>query len=159
MEDLDAFLRWQAGPLLESRLRSAYAEWLVHRALGRDPGDHRRGDGLLSLEGGRRSLAVSSAAFLTAPHQDTPAAVSFSLEQREAHRDITAWVFCLLAEQDPLRVAPQDPNQWRFWVVPSQRLHPDRRSIGLQPLRRAFGDGHGYGALPQLLASCSMGVR
>jgi hypothetical protein len=158
MEDLDAFLRWQAGPLLDSRLRNPYAEWLVHRALGLDPGDYRRGDGRLSLNGNTRSLAVSSAASLKAPHQDNPAAISFSLEQREADRAITAWVFALLAEQDPDRVAPQDPNQWRFWVVPSQRLHPERRSIGLQPLRRAFGEGHGYAALPQLIASCSMGI-
>ena len=41
MTDLDAFLRWNSGHLLENRTRGAYAEWLVHRALGLDPGQHR----------------------------------------------------------------------------------------------------------------------
>lgn len=39
--DLDAFLRWNSGHLLENRTRGVYAEWLVHRALGVDPGEHR----------------------------------------------------------------------------------------------------------------------
>ncbi|MFQ6540056.1 MULTISPECIES: hypothetical protein [Aphanothece] len=30
MSDLDAFLRWNSGHLLENRTRGAYAEWLVH---------------------------------------------------------------------------------------------------------------------------------
>ena len=103
MSDLDAFLRWNSGHLLENRTRGAYAEWLVHRALGLDPG-----------------------------------------EQRVA----TAYVFCLLAEQDPELVDPQDLSQWRFWVVPTGKLHEGRKSIRLQPLIRAFGPGISYGELP-----------
>ena len=41
MDDLDAFCRWNSGHLLENRTRGAYAEWLVHRALNLDPGEHR----------------------------------------------------------------------------------------------------------------------
>ncbi|MEA5473308.1 hypothetical protein VB716_03640 [Synechococcus sp. CCY9201] len=103
MSDLDAFLRWNSGHLLENRTRGAYAEWLVHRALGLDPGEHR----------------VAS-----------------------------AYVFCLLAEQDPELVDPQDLSQWRFWVVPTGKLHGGRKSIGLQPLIRAYGPGISYEELP-----------
>ncbi len=41
MTDLDTFLRWNSSHLLENRTRGAYAECLVHRALGLDPGQHR----------------------------------------------------------------------------------------------------------------------
>lgn len=32
--DLNAFYRWNSGNLLENRTRGAFAEWLVHQALG-----------------------------------------------------------------------------------------------------------------------------
>jgi hypothetical protein len=41
MDDLDAFLRWDSGHLLENLTRGAHAEWRVHRAPGVDPGEHR----------------------------------------------------------------------------------------------------------------------
>ena len=49
--------------------------------------------------------------------------ISFPIEQRVA----TAYVFCLLAEQDPELVDPQDLSQWRFWVVPTGKLHGERQ--------------------------------
>jgi hypothetical protein len=53
----------------------------------------------------------------------------------------TAYVFGLLAEENPELVNPQELSQWRFWVVPTAKLHGDRLSIGLQPLIRAYGEG------------------
>jgi hypothetical protein len=145
MTDLDAFLRWQCGPLVLSANRMALAEWLVHRALGIDPGAHRCEGADLALPGGGVTLAVRSAAYWQSPQQTEPSSISFPIEQRTA----TVYVFCLLEEQDPARVTPQDPAQWRFWVVPTRRLHPERQSIGLQPLIRAHGEGLAYGELGQ----------
>ncbi|MBD2423397.1 MAG: hypothetical protein VKM34_08660 [Cyanobacteriota bacterium] len=140
MTDLDAFLRWQCGPLVAIANRTALAEWLVHRALGLDPGEHRREGADLELPGGPITLAVRSAAYLQSAQQTAPTAISFPMEQRTA----TAYVFCLLAEQDPARVNPQDLAQWRFWLVPTRSLHAERQSIGLQPLIRAHGEGMAY---------------
>jgi hypothetical protein len=53
-----------------------------------------------------------------------------------------------LAEEDPALVNPQELSQWRFWVVPTANLHVDRRSIGLLPLIRAYGEGLPYEELP-----------
>ena len=52
--------------------------------------------------------------------QQKPSVISFPIEQRSA----TAYVFCLLEEEDPQQVDPQDLTQWRFWVVPTRSLQP-----------------------------------
>ena len=144
MNDLDAFLRWNSGHLLENRTRGAYAEWLVHRALGLDPGEHRIEWAEVDVSDGAISLEVKSAAYVQSWPQQGASVISFPIEQRMA----TAHVFCLLAEQDPESVDPQDLSQWRFWVVPTGRLHGERQSIGLQPLIRAYGEGISYEELP-----------
>ncbi|SBO43128.1 hypothetical protein [Cyanobium sp. NIES-981] len=143
MTDLDAFLRWNSGHLLENRTRGAYAEWLVHRALGLDPGEHRIEWADVDVTDGGITLEVKSAAYVQSWPQAKPSVISFPIEQRVA----TAYVFCLLAEQDPELVDPQDLTQWHFWVVPTGKLHEGRKSIGLQPLIRAFGPGISYGEL------------
>ena len=144
MKDLDAFLRWNSGHLLENRTRGAYAEWLVHRALGLDPGEHRIEWAEVDVTDGAITLEVKSAGYVQAWQQEGPSVISFPIEQRVA----TAYVFCLLAEQDPELVDPQNLSQWRFWVVPTARLHAERKSIGMQPLIRAYGEGISYEELP-----------
>ena len=143
MDDLDAFCRWNSGHLMENRTRGAYAEWLVHRALGVDPGQYRVEWAEVDVRCGALTLEVKSAAYLQAWPQQELSRISFPIEQRSA----SAYVFCLLEEQDPQRVDPQDLGQWRFWVVPTGSLHPERRSIGLQALIRAHGEGLPYGEL------------
>ena len=147
MNDLDAFLRWNSGHLLENRSRGAYAEWLVHRALGLGPGAHRVEWAEVDVTDGAITLEVKSAAYVQAWPQQGPSVISFPIEQRVA----TAYVFCLLAEQDPAMVDPQDLSQWRFWVVPTGKLNHERQTIRLQPLIRAFGEGISY---EELRAHC-----
>ncbi len=83
------------------------------------------------------TLEVKLAAFVQSWQQVRPSTISFPIEQRVA----TAYVFCLLAEEDRDLVDPQDVSQWRFWVVRTAKLHGDPQSMGLQPLIRAYGDG------------------
>lgn len=144
MDDFAAFLRWNSGDLLEDHRREAYAEWLVHQALAIDPGDHRieRAEIVSGDEG--FSLAVKSAAYVQSRQQKNPGVISFQIETRSA----SIHIFCLLTERDPERANPRDRSQWRFWVVPTATLNVDRRSIGLQPLIRAHGEGIGFDALP-----------
>ncbi len=151
MTDLDAFLRWNSGHLLENRTRGAYAEWLVHQALGLDPGQHRVEWAEVDVTLGSITLEVKSAAFVQSWQQARPSTISFPIEQRVA----TAYVFCLLAEDDPELVNPQELSQWLFWVVPTAKLHRDRRSIGLQPLIRTYGEGLRF----EELASCIEALR
>jgi hypothetical protein len=141
--NFEAFLRWNSGHLLENRTRGAYAEWLVHRALGVDPGEHRIEWAEVDLHDEDLSLEVKSAAYVQSWQQGKPSAISFPIEQRKT----TAYVFCLLAEQNRELVDPRDLNQWLFWVVPTTKLHAERKSIGLQALIRAHGEGMSFGEL------------
>ena len=147
MEPLDAFLRWAAGPLLNTRNREAYAEWLVLQALGLEPGLHRQEGGDDARGEGTIDVAVRSAAYLQGPEQTTPNPISFAIQQRMA----PVFVFCLLNESDPRCADPLHHSQWLFWVVPTRTLHPERQTIGLQALLRAHGDGVSYDQLPQHL--------
>lgn len=151
VDDIHAFLRWHCGPLLETRNRSAYALWLVHRALALEPGEHRQDKTPGLLNRGETCLAVQSAAWLQ-PGQATPGSVSFAVGPRSA----PLHVFGLLAERNPQLVNPLDADQWRFWVVPTAALHPDRQSIGLQALQRAYGEGINYNALAARIAASGL---
>lgn len=142
-DDLDAFLRWNSGHLIENRIRCAYAEWLVYRALGLDLGEYRHEGAVVEVSHGAISIEVKSAAYVQSWQQSATSSISFAIEPRNT----MAYVFCLLAEPDPERVNPQDLSQWLFWVVPTRMLHAERRSIGLQPLIRAHGEGLPYGEL------------
>ncbi len=116
----------------------------MHQSLDLDPGEHRIEWADMDVTDGAITLEVKSGANVQTWEQEGLSVISFPIEQRVA----TAYVFCLLAEQDPERVEPQDLSHWRFWVVPTGRLHPERKSIGLQPLIRAYGEGISYEELP-----------
>lgn len=97
------------------------------------------------------TLEVKSTAYLQAWPQQELSRIRFPIEQRAA----TAYGFCLLEEQDPERVDPQDLTQGRFWVVPPCSLHPEHRSIGLRAL---VPPGACPGALPARPAVCLGGA-
>lgn len=138
MGDLNAFLRWCHPDLLEERLRHACACWHVLLALGLDPSRFPPPDGgsISVIHAPAGGLGISSALLLDsdeARHRPQP----FVLDPSRA----PLWVLALLQDQPGEAIDPLDPGQWLFWVVPAARFHGERRSIGLQPLIRAHGDG------------------
>lgn len=143
MDDFVAFLRWNSGHLLETQIRHAYAEWLIHQALAIHPGDHRIEGSEITITEEGISLAIRSAAYVQFGKQDVSPVISFQID----HRSALLHIFCLLDERDPDQVNPQNRSQWLFWVVPTATLNAERRSIGLQVLIRAHGPGIGFEAL------------
>ncbi|WP_322772823.1 hypothetical protein [Synechococcus sp. CBW1107] len=142
---MDAFLRWSHPDLLEPRLLQCCWMWQVLHVLDLDPAGHAAPDrGHVSevcLPGLAQPLLLSSARF----DQDEPTTFRIAEFRSEA------MLFGLLQAgeqgEDPL-----DPVQWSFWLVPSPQLHPDRRSIGLQALLRARGEGLALEQLPAAIA-------
>ena len=136
--DLSAFYRWNSGNLLENRTRGAFAEWLVHQALGIEsefreewaPVDATTPDGL--------TLEIKSAAYEQSWEQAGPSRIVFPIKQRTAD----AYVFCLLSGRDPANT-----TTWCFWVVSTRDL-PSQSSIGLKPLKALAGDPITYEDLP-----------
>ena len=139
--DLSAFYRWNSGNLLENRTRGAFAEWLVHQALGIQsefreewaPVDATTSDGL--------TLEIKSAAYEQSWEQSAPSRITFPISQRAAD----AYVFCLLSGRDPLEM-----SAWTFWVVATSDL-PNQKTIGLEPLNALAGEGIAYGQLASVL--------
>ena len=39
--EINSFSHWNSGDVLQNIVRGPFAEWLVHHALGIDPGKHR----------------------------------------------------------------------------------------------------------------------
>ena len=119
--------------------------WQVLHVLDLDPAGHAAPDrgpvSELFLPGLAQPLLLSSARL--DQHEHT----TFRIAECRA----AAMLFGLLQAgeqgEDPL-----DPVQWSFWLVPSPQLHPDRRSIGLQALLRARGEGLALEKLPSALA-------
>jgi len=151
MADRDAFLRWCCANPYAEEVREAYLHWLVLHALELEPkpGQVRHEqpwrDQLIALRD--LTLALSSAAYIQHPEQQQPQSISFKLWAFQADYQVLG----LLEGSTPQSLQGLDlfdVTQWRFWVVPSRDLHPDRRSIGLNPLRRSHGEGLVYGELP-----------
>ncbi len=129
---METFLRWSHPDLLEERLLQCAAIWQLLDLLSIGPEavpPPARG-AVSPLEWQGLSLFISSARVLP----DRPTV--FSLGSSTAD----ALVFCLLEPAEAV-ADPMDPAQWQFWLVPRQRFHADRQSIGLQPLLRAQGEG------------------
>ena len=129
---MDTFLRWSHPDLLEERLLHCAAIWQVLEALAINPAavpPPARGP-VSPLTWNGLSLLISSARV----QPDRPTV--FNLGSSTA----TALLLCLLDPGDAV-ADPQDPAQWLFWLVPRQRFHAERQSIGLQPLLRAQGEG------------------
>jgi hypothetical protein len=138
VSQLDAFLRWCHPDLLVERLRHASACWHVLQALAIDPERCRAPEaGSLSLmECSGVQLGLSSAV-LASRAEPAGRAPSFPLQPKQA----SLWVLALLQQLDREPCDPLDAHHWLFWVVPSHQLHPDRRSMALNPLIRAHGEG------------------
>jgi hypothetical protein len=140
---MDTFLRWSHPDLLEERLLHCAAIWQVLEALAIDPAavpPPARGP-VSPLTWNGLSLLISSARV----QPDRPTV--FNLGSSTA----TALLLCLL-EPGEAPADPQDPAQWLFWLVPRQRFHAERQSIGLQPLLRAQGEGLSREQLADALA-------
>jgi hypothetical protein len=133
---MDNFHRWATGNLLDNTVRGLFAEYLVHQALGVDPGQHRVEWAEHDIVGPGWTAEVKAAAYIQSWDQAQPSRISFKIKKRTS----TFYVFALLVEQDRSLVNPQDLAQWRFWLVPTVDL-PDQKSIGLAALSTGFGPG------------------
>lgn len=141
------FWSWHASDLLSNATRGVLAEFIVARALGVADGVRSEWDAwdLTTPEGLR--VEVKSAAYCQSWKQSRPSTIRFDIRRttvpgirgNESRRHADVYVFCLHRERDKSKVNVLDLDQWTFIVVPTRVLDeavPNRRSIGLSPLRR-----------------------
>jgi len=130
---MEQFHRWAAGNLLDNTVRGLFAEYIVHQALGVDPGQHRIEWAEHNIAGPGWTAEVKAAAYIQSWEQNQPSRISFKIEQRTS----TFYLFALLDEQDRSLVNPQDLSLWRFWLVPTADLPPARCQAAVARLRSA----------------------
>jgi hypothetical protein len=131
--NLSAFYRWNSGNLLENRTRGAFAEWLVHEALGIESEFREEWAPVDAVINGI-TMEIKSAAFEQSWEQAAPTRIVFPISQRVAQ----LYVFCLLSGREP-----DDTSTWTFWVVPTTAL-PKQDSISLEPLKALAGESVSY---------------
>jgi hypothetical protein len=140
MTEFDRLLRWYCADRLDERLRQACGHWILLTALGLDPTQC----GLPSGVGLSTALGFGAMPAVFALPEETFAVVVFGLWQPPM-LDVTS------TATEPLD--PLNRDHWRFWVVSSRHLHPDRRSIALNPLMRAHGEGQAFSGLADQLVA------
>lgn len=131
MEEWDQLLRWLHRDLLDERLRQACGQWILLSALGFDP----------SRDPLPAGLALSTAMAPQADAEGAAPPVVFPLPEGPAPVQVFGLWLLPPADAQPDGRHPLVRECWRFWVVPGRQVHPDRRSMGLNPLRRAHGEG------------------
>lgn len=134
------FWRWSVSDLVSNATRGVLAEFIVGSALGVDfvqVRDEWQAWDLTAPNGLR--IEVKSAAYVQSWEHAKPSAITFSIKgakpqnfpagadvDRVRHSDV--YVFCLLANTDPITIDPLQLEQWRFWVVATRAIDEYRRS-------------------------------
>ena len=147
--DVLSFWQWSASDLLSNATRGILAEYLVARAIGAAERVRAEWDSFDLVTDGVR-VEVKSAAYLQSWHQEKLSTIIFGVQptlgwdavtnitSEERKRQADIYVFCLLAHKEKATVDPLDVAQWRFLVVPTERLNRDLRdqkTVGLARLR------------------------
>lgn len=139
--DMLDFWQWSASDLIGNTARGVLAEYLVAKSLGISTAGVREGwlawD--LTTDDGVR-IQVKSAAFIQSWHQDKLSEIEFKVSPKKGwnpdsnrvetvpkhHADL--YVFALLTHTDKATVDPYDLRQWKFYVLPTQKLCERTRS-------------------------------
>tara|TARA_Y100001968_G_scaffold288845_1_gene291384 strand:- start:403 stop:927 length:525 start_codon:yes stop_codon:yes gene_type:complete len=141
---IDDFSHWNSGDVLQNIVRGPFAEWLVHHALGVDPGQHRYPWAEFDVPYKGTGIEVKAAAYFQRWEQNKPSIV-FPTPKKQ--RNGAGFVFCLLGKEDDWLTRrepdPLDMSEWIFWVVANQNL-PNTESISLIPFKKLYGEGIGF---------------
>jgi len=161
---LQDFWTWSVSDLVSNATRGRLAEFIVATALGikargvvRDEWD---AFDLLTTDG--KKIQVKSAAYIQSWHQTKLSPIIFSTKKsrywdaktnkmdKEAKRQADVYVFALLAHEDKPTVDPLNVNQWKFYVVSTNKLDGYGRSevsITLKSLESLSGGATDYSNL------------
>jgi hypothetical protein len=144
-----SFWQWMSSDLLSNATRGRLAEYLVATDIGIAGGVRREwiSYDLTTPQGTK--IEVKSAAYIQGWNQSRPSIISFDIRPTigwdpdtalfgdAQRRQADVYVFCLLDEQDPVKVDPMDVVQWRFFVLATRVLDlkcPVQKSIGFKKL-------------------------
>jgi len=138
------FWQWISSDVLNNTTRGLLAEYLVAKALGITDGIRVEWDAY-DLEFDGLKVEVKSSAYLQSWHQDKLTAIKFGTQktfawdkltgkyEKSQKRQADVYVFALLEHQEHKTINPMNVEQWKFYVVPSEKLG-ERKSISFKIL-------------------------
>ena len=153
--DCKDYWSWALSDMLSNTARGVLAEFLVGHALGVvENGVRVEWEGV-DLHYRGKTIEVKCSSYLQTWDQSMLSTIQFDVNKHrswdpktgyssEATRSADVYVFCLLKEEDKSKVDPTNLSQWRFWIVPTERLNKlNQKSAGLSTIKRITGDDTG----------------
>jgi hypothetical protein len=150
---LGDFWAWGFSDVLNNRLRSLFAEFLVGHALGLLDTPRIEWDSVdFRYTSERYGIEVKASGYVQSWHKiNKPSPIKFEIAKKfgwdsekntypaEAIRSAACYVFCLHTDKDISSVNPLNIASWQFYVVDSKRLEANfgnQKSIVLNRLER-----------------------
>lgn len=134
------FWAWAYSDILSNRNRSIFAEFLVASALGITHVPRVEWDAV-DLRYRGRTIEVKSSAYLQSWQQKKLSPITFDISLKrgwdsdsnetleQVDRSADCYVFCVYEERNREDVNVLDLNQWRFWVIDTERIN---QTFGIQ---------------------------
>lgn len=158
---LSDFWQWYASDLLNHPIRGAIAEFLVAKAIG-VPTDSRPGWRSYDLLYKGKKIEIKSCARVSDSHGGRNNRICFVIPKQLClwdedvkdgvctkeqlwkyecrHSDL--YVFCFLAESDPLKANPMEIDQWEFYILQTfiiDRDLGDRKTVRIPTILELGG--------------------
>ncbi len=147
------FYHWAYSDLLVNVNRGRFAEYIVATALGVAQTVREEWDAY-DLKFNDIKIEVKSSSYIQCWNQyGKISKISFSIRPTRSFDDVAlryhgeyarksdVYVFCVLRHTDIKTIAPEDTNQWEFYVVPTTAINracQNQKTISLSSLRDLF---------------------
>lgn len=137
------FWSWHFSDLLDNTLRGFFAEFIVAAALGLDTVVKTETWDAWDLTLSEKKIEVKCSAYLQSWDENHLSKINFTIRPTkpwndtenkrvaEKYRPSDVYVFCLYAQQDKSQANPLNLNDWKFYVVPTEKIN---RTCGNQEI-------------------------
>jgi len=149
MLNVNDFVKWAYGNLLNNTTRAVVAEYLVHKALNSSTKQRIDWDAYDILYKGYKMEVKSSGYLQTWNKEGHYSSIKFDISKKDPWisennkylgskcRYSDLWVFCVHLEKDIARANSLDETQWEFYCATSKWIDKefgDQKSVGLSIL-------------------------
>jgi len=141
---------WAYSDVMTNANRSVLAEFIVASALGVTDRPRVEWDAY-DLEYRGKKIEVKCSAYLQSWAQKRPSKIIFDIAKKRTLytdtntysdvpiRPADCYVFCLFKEQDPAKADVLDLDQWKFYVVSTEKIEKkfgDQKTVGLNTIQK-----------------------
>ncbi len=148
------FWRYAYSNLKDNRNRSAFAEYMVAKALGVSEPPLTSWESYDIKTASGVKVEVKTSGYIQSWKQTKPTIPTFDIKQKQGwagetneydgikDRQADVYVFCLHNEKDKDKADPLQSDQWIFYVVSTIRINElleDQKTVGLSTIEEVLG--------------------